>query len=777
MRKLSSINSFVFALLASFITLSFFIPKLVVGKIPSPADSLLGLYHPWRDITFEGFDPGRFPIKNPLVTDPILQGYPWRYLVVKNIKLENFPLWNPYSFSGQPLLANIQSAPLQLLNLIFFLLPFKWAWSAQVIIPSLLTSIFMFLFLRNRFLSPVASTFGALILPFSGFFIAWLTWGTIVATVMWLPLILFCLDKTFAQKNFWYFLLLLLAITQTILSGHWQAAFYVFLASGFYLTGKILNTKNLQATIISILAIFLGILIVSFQILPSLEFIKYSARGIDQGFSATREDWFLPPQHLIQLIAPDFFGNPTTYNYWGIWNYGEFVSFLGIIPLSLALLALIKLPKQSGFFLILALGSLIFTLKSPISQIPYITNVPLLSTMQPSRIIFLLDFSLAALAAIGLDLFLKEKSRLKILLPTIFIGTILLTLFLVSHIQTSLFPKEINIDSQQVAVRNLILPIMIALTFGLITILKILNCPRLILIVVIFSVTIFELFRFGYKFTPFSKFSWHFPQTSTLKFLAQQEKPYRVMSTDRRILHPNTSAVYSLESTDGYDPLYLKSYANIVSTWQSNKVTLTSTSFNRIITPQKYDSKFIDLLNVKYIISFDEINNSNFLKVHQEGATLLYENKNVLPRAFFVNEIINARDDKEELENLIKDNFDISKSATSQEVVYGKSQNNGSAIFTKYTDQSFTIATRGDKLAPLVISNIYYPGWKAAIDGISTKIYKVNYTFQAVIVPDGQHSIEFKYLPDSFVQGFYLSGLGVLLALLLGLYLWRTKSR
>ena len=67
-----------------FLILSFFLPNLLIGKIPIPADSLLGLYLPFRDQAREGYDPGRFPTKNPLVTDPVLQIYPWKKLTIEN---------------------------------------------------------------------------------------------------------------------------------------------------------------------------------------------------------------------------------------------------------------------------------------------------------------------------------------------------------------------------------------------------------------------------------------------------------------------------------------------------------------------------------------------------------------------------------------------------------------------------------------------------------------------------------------------------------------------
>ena len=146
MRRLSF--RFIYPLLITcLLSFLFFLPKLVQGKVPIPADDLLGLYHPWRDISVADYNPGKFPAKNPLITDPVLQTYPWRLTAINNFKEGNWPLWNPYNFSGQPLLGNYQSSPFNILNILFFIFPFNLAWSIQIILSTILTTAFMYLFL------------------------------------------------------------------------------------------------------------------------------------------------------------------------------------------------------------------------------------------------------------------------------------------------------------------------------------------------------------------------------------------------------------------------------------------------------------------------------------------------------------------------------------------------------------------------------------------------------------------------------------------------------
>ncbi len=775
MKKLSS--EIKIALLAVLIVFSFFAVHLPFGKVPVPADSLLGLYHPFRDVSFDGYNPGKVPVKNPLITDPVLQTYPWRKLIIKNLKEWTMPLWNPYSFSGQPLLANAQAAPFQITNLLFLIMPFTQAWIIQIISVPVLTALFVFFLARSLNRSLISSSFVALVLPFSGFFIAWLTWGTVITTAMWLPLILLSINKLYRKISPLWILVLILSLSQTLLAGHLQTAIYLLICTVFYSLFQSFSQRNFRLLFLILASLALAFLIAAPQLLPSLEFLRYSARSVDQGYYPGRLDWFIPAKHLIQLIAPDFFGNPTKYNYWGVWNYAEFVSFIGVIPLALAILAAIKKFKEASFFLALAVFSLILAIANPLSKIPYLLNFPVISSMQPSRIIVLLVFSLVILSGYGLDYYLKEKSPRKFLKIILLPFFVLIALALFTLFYQSSFPQVDQLDPAKVALRNLVIPIAISVVIVVLTILKTARLNPKIFLVLIFAITIFDLFRFGYRFIPFVKNSWIFPQTGTIQYLTNQPKPFRIITTDRRIMHPNISSVYDIESIDGYDPLYLKSYAQLISALQANDPRAKLASFNRIVTPQKIDSPLINLLNVQYVLSFDEIKNPNFAKVYQEGTTKVYQNLQVLPRAFFVNEVIKVGTQEEELVKMLDVNFDLSKKATSKEYSFKAQTAPGKVEFIKYEDQFFSLATENSQGAPLVIANVFYPGWKAKLDGQTIAIEEVNYLFQSVLVPAGQHQLEFKFAPDSFYNGLYLSLGGLIVSVFMALSIWRRKSQ
>ncbi len=758
------------------IVILFFLPNLAQNKLPIPADALVGLYHPWRDNSYLGYSNEKFPVKNPVSTDPILQTYSWRLLVIKSFKSFSLPLWNPYSFSGQPLLANVQSSPFQLLNILFFAIPFKFAWGIQIITPLILTSIFMYMFLKSIHLSSTASVFGAIVLPFSGFFVAWFEWGTVVTTAMWLPLILYLSNKFFEKISFLTFLLLTFAFMQVLVSGHPQTALYVFLFASFYITTLFLKTKKIKTAIFTLISTVSAILISSPQIIPTLEFLNYTNRAQDQMYFVNRQDWFLPIQNLIQIVAPDFFGNPTTNNYWGIWNYAEFISFVGVVPLFFAIISLFKLERKYIVFPIILTVAALLALKNPVSVIPYRYSFPIVSSFQPSRIIFLIDFALAVLSAIGLNYFLAKFKIKDALLPFLLLILPIIIGFIFALFFKGIFPVVDNQNIIIISLKNMIPP-LITISALLLVILFSKKLNKKVLISVIFLITLLELFRFWSKFTPFTNSSILFPPTQTTTFLENQQKPFRVLSTDRRIADPNSLIPYKIESVSGYDPLYLKSYANFVSYWQSNKIPSfnSSSSFGRFITPENFDNQITSLINVKYVLTFDEIVSPHFEKVLEEGKTKLYENKNVLERAFFVENVKRLNSENEVLKSLSDKNQSLKQTAFSTDLNFTNGDKNARATLTQYTDQNLQISTESSIDSPLVITNIYYPGWKAYVDQKPANIYRVNSIFQSVMIPKGKHTVDLVFFPNSFIKSMYLFIFGIFITVAASFYIWHKK--
>ncbi len=735
--------------------LFFFKLFFLQGKLPIPSDTIIGLYHPFRDL-YAKDNPRGIQFKNFLITDPVRQQYPWRDLAISQGKTLQLPFWNPYSAAGTPLLGNFQSAVFYPLNFLFFLLPFSLAWSLLIVIQPLLGGLFLYFYLVHMRLNKWASVFGAMVFSFSGFNVAWLEWNTIGHVALWLPLILLSIDKivssTKYRKAIWL-LILFFSLSSSFFAGHLQTFFYLYVLSLTYFVCRWFQfgrPRNILFLFIVLNSLF--IIITSVQWFPTLQFIGESARGIDQ-FDWQKEGWFLPWQHLVQFVVPDFFGNPTTLNYWGVWNYAEFIGYVGILPLVISFFALFfRRDKKTLFFGSVFFFSLVFSLPTIFAKIPYFFHIPFVSTAQSTRLLFLVDFSLAVLTAFGFDYFLLSRKK-HIVVPVGFFAFIYVLLWgfvLLNGVGV------IGSENLSVARRNLVFPTLMFIISAVVLFILI-KLPKVhrhvtMMTIIIVAIVGFDLLRFALKFTPFTNKEYLFPQTKVTSFLQKQQGQFRIMTTDSRILPPNFSLMYRLQSVDGYDPLYLRRYGELIVASERGEANINLPfGFNRIITPHRYDSKIIDLLGVKYILSLSDLSSPKLTKVFQEGETRIYENKQVLPRVFFVEdrEEIVGENKQSVLQILFNNAIDMRKIAviegfpkTKRQMRYEKFSI-GKAEIVNYEENSITIKTENEGTGFLVLTDSFYPTWHAKVDGVETKIYRTDYNFRGIFVPKGKHTIEF----------------------------------
>ncbi len=761
MKKFVKNNALLFFGLA--FILIFFHKVIIYGLLPIPTDNIVGLYHPYRDF-YSAQYPRGIPFSNMLVTDPVRQQYVWRELAVSIIKEGHLPLWNSYSFSGYPLLANFQSAVFYPLNFVLFVLPFQYGWTALIMSQLFLAFVFMYLYLSNLKLSKTASFIGAIAFSFSGFSVAWLEWGNIVSTGLWLPLVLLSIDKILRVMNhesrimnkkllIWFGILLFTSIS-SFLAGHLQTFFYLSIVSLAYLIFRWFeNGKNLRILLLFVITFFVFVFLTAIQWIPTLQFVLSSARELDQ-VSTSIEGWFVPWQNLVQFIAPDFFGNPATLNYWGIWNYGEFIGYVGIFPLILALGALfIKKDKRVLFFGLTLLVGLVFSFPNFISKIPFYFEIPFISTTQPTRLIYIVDFSLAVLAAMGFDYFVKNKKR--ILIPGLFVGIVLCLLWLFVFFNSYLSELlKLSPENLSVTLNNLKLPsLLFTATFGLIilnifgaTVIKNKKYPQVITILIIL-VFLFDVFRFAGKYTVFSKSEYLYPTTKALDYLKKDNDLFRVMEADSRILPPNFTNYYKIQSVDGYDPLYLRRYAELVAAVGRGKPDIRPPfGFNRIITPQNYSEDVLNIFNVKYLLALVELENDRFEKVFEEGETKIYQNNNFIERAFFVDRTQGANNKQTAIEKIFENKTDLSNVAVVEGKTYEKFNrewSRGKVEVVSYNPNKIIMKVENQGKGFLVLSDSYYPTWKASIDGVPVEILITNYNFRGIVVPGGSKEVIF----------------------------------
>jgi uncharacterized membrane protein YfhO len=270
------------------------------------------------------------------------------------------------------------------------------------------------------------------------------------------------------------------------------------------------------------------------------------------------------------------------------------------------------------------------------------------------------------------------------------------------------------------------------------------------LISVLLLVSFIDLLRFAQKFTPFTKSEYLFPQTKTLSYLQSDKEQFRIMATDQRILPPNFSVMYRLQSVDGYDPLYLRRYGELIAASERGRPDIHPPfGFNRIITPENINSPIINLLGVKYVLSFSELPEPQFTKVAEEGLTRVYKNNNAYPRAYFVTNVRYVKDKQEAINALFDKSIDLRSVAIVEEKKGPTAFANGKVTMAEYSENHIILHTDNQQEGFLVLTDTFYPTWRAKVcsdDGSNCQereIYLTNYNFRGIIVPGGNHRIVF----------------------------------
>jgi len=754
----------------------FSFPFFLQNKAPYPANYQVTTFPPWS--AYPEF--GR-PVKNDAMPDILVQIYPWRHLSIEGYKNGEIALWNPYSFSGTTHLANYQSAVLSPLNVLFFIFDFKNAWSILVLLQPLLASLFTYLFLRTLKISREGSLVGGISFMFCGFITTWMEYATLGYAILFLPLALLAIEKYKVQKNPIYLVLLSLTIPLSFLSGHFQTSLYFLIFVTGYLFFSHLKNRNLSLFTIPFLFIVFGLLLSMPQILPSIEVYSQSLRS-----DLFQKIETIPLNYIPTFVAPDIFGNPVTRNAW-FGHYAEWNAYTGALPLFLALFALIKRRKEALFFAIAGVIALLLAFYTPFLDILVRLKIPVISTAAASRVIVIFSFSIATLSAFGFDYLLAEIKSNK-LSKRIVVWGILWTLVMASLWVMVIAGMGLDDTRKLIARNNLILPTLVfagsLFVIGIATLNK--RLAAILGLALIFIVS-FDMLRFANKWLPFDPKDMIHPKTQVIDYYP------KITSFDRVFGNygADNSDYYQLPGIEGYDAVYIKRYGEFVNAVQTGKPS--SGARSGVVFP-KYGpnvSKALDLLGVRFIVHkvsddgkgwsypFSLFPDDKFKEIFDDGIYRVFEARDFVPRTFLTSDYIVEKNDEQIIEKLFSEDFDIRRQIILEEDpnVSKRLNASGFAGITKYSLNSVVVQTDSLQASLLFLSDVYYPGWKAKIDGKEVKIYRADYTFRAVPVPAGKHKVEFVYNPQGFKYGVLLAVVGAIGTLIFPMLYFRRNGR
>lgn len=248
---------------------------------------------------------------------------------------------------------------------------------------------------------------------------------------------------------------------------------------------------------------------------------------------------------------------------------------------------------------------------------------------------------------------------------------------------------------------------------------------------------------------------------------------------DKIIAPPNTLLPYQISTVTGKNqqfPRWYREYAALIEP-QPN---LSHVVFDET------RSRFFDLLNVRYVVTHAATPLAGYDLIATAEGLSVYENKNALPRAFFASRVVEVNSHAEAIEALRAPSFDaanmvVIEGANADARGIGAASQAGQAAPAQASiiedrRNRVVIETENESAGMLVLSDNYYPGWGAAVDGAPAEIFEANCTMRAIKVPAGRHVVSFVFMPVAFKASVYL-GLATAALVALGLIITILRPR
>jgi len=717
--------------------------------------------------------------------------WPKEFLIAETFKrYGQLPLWTPLILSGMPLASNQLAMLFYPLNLLGLFLPVNAVLNGLFIAHVFWAGAGLYLFMRRGLAGPVAASFIAgLSFMFSGKLLAHVAAGhaSLVGALAWLPWALFCTHKALAERKRLYSLCtgVILALQATL---HTQILIYTAYTLAAYALFQLLTALPqghtakvsgrsvgqdgilsygesrlkalLQATLFGLLRLLNGSLLLvpipltfllagAVQILPLVEMMSHSNRALGLGEASAFSLSWLPL--MVGLFLPTGKGGH------------EMVIYLGWVPLSLAPLAWRqRKDPRLLFFAGLAFFSLLFALGShtPLFGLCYYLLPGLRWLRTPARAWFLLTLATAVLAGYGFDALTTQawshRDRRRLTLGGMYVAFFCLLLgagLIAIYGQASratvglaLLPMA-SLGVIILAVQGKLKPLSLALT------------TTFLLLV--------DLWSFGRPLLLFQNPEQAFAlQREVAEYLASQKGLFRVYSPSYS-LPQHLAARSGLQLADGAEPVHLWRYDRFMALaggypFPGFSVTVPPFPPGQDLAQAHRDTRpnptLLGLLNARFLAAEFPMNDEGLTLLKVIGRTHVYENEKALPRAFVVGQVKVIPDGEKVLSELTL--FDPKRVAILEEKP-GWTLDNPSlfqeAEVTFYSPNRIVVQAKLSAPGLLVLSEVWYPGWRACDNGREVKIHRANYLLRSVYLEAGQHTVEFVYDPLSVRVGGWVS--------------------
>lgn len=735
---------------------------------------------------------GAVILSHPVFLDLTHQVYAYRLYGFGLLRKGIVPLWNPYNFCGAPFIANWHSAIFYPPNAVFLFLPVHTALNWSIAFHFFLAAALTYAFVRLVGAGRAGALLSAAVFVLSGPYILHLFPGHVFNPLPWLPLALICGEMAVRRRRAVWHLLAGVVLGVQVLAGHPQYMLYCAAAEALYILFRAASECRGEGGARPLAAAAAGILLMAaagaalsaVQLLPGLEYAAHSGRAALAGPETVREN-SLPPENLALLAVPGLFGDMRSGRYWGRWLYWETCLYVGILPLSLAVIGAARpRPPATRFFSGLALLSVVLALGaySPFFGFLY-AHVPVFSLFRAqAKFTCLASFSLAVLAGFGLRALLDGASRRLAAaggLAAVAAGILLASLVaatasagggesrpwgaVVEYRAARGFEGTPPIDpadaaargaAYRTAARGALAAAALLVSSGALLLAAGRMRPGLLAALAL-ALSLGDLWRFGARYittSPLEACRW--PPALTARV--------RRECAGARICTPNIAVPGAMQNmneripaVDGYETVNIGPYKDYVDAAQG------VARGSRLAFAVGAVAPMIEALNLGVVIlpAGARCAAPRFSPVFTDGRATVYRRDPVVPRAFVVHRSRVIPDPAAALAALRGRGADVrgevvldaDPSAAASPPPPGAPPEDAEIVAEGPNELRLraTLASPGY----LVVSDAYYPGWRAYADGRETRILRANYAFRAIHLEEGIHEVRFVYAPRSFRRG------------------------
>jgi hypothetical protein len=725
-------------------------------------------------------------VQQLILSDSPQAHYPERALKWRAVRNGGRVDFNPYIFNGMPEHSQGAGGFITSSFQLFMDVSDAIDWSTWFRLA--VAGLFMYAFLASLGVGKHPAILGGVLWAFSFHHMGWLLMPQHLGTQLWIPVLLYfncaILRRGATPENV---VGILVSNALFFTSGYTQIVLYTYVAIGIFNTVYLATAsgftfaRRLQRWSVVHLVFILSALSLTPILFAELQFLDEGLRGQqhwrpgvpDLGWGsatlATTAKNMLPAiGDYKRLYSANFFGGLWGEKYWGKSVSGNVVTasiYTSVLIFVLIPAALVWLRDSGRRPLILASCAVLMFAFAMIHRDPLILNlfslIPHSGHGGYSRYTTIIVFFLALMAALGLHVLTTLHRRNAQYLFWTFLGL------------AAASPLLVQLVDRGLMLSSMAYPLLVlaatAVAVAALSFLRLWHHVPAVLILV----AVIDLLIVGYDFNPRMEKARNFPLTATLEHLIDDDSAYRVAEVSRRQLYPpNILQYYGIPSITGYSTVAPYNYIEFVDrTVGEHHVTANGQLF---LFETNLD--IFRLLNVKYVISQDELTDARVKQVRQAPGYQVYELRDPLPRVFCAGTLSIFESGQAVLESfrelIAEHDRPVAVVGDVRSTVKLTPNCRVRDISAYLNGVEFTVSS--DAASYVFVPYNHYPHWKARSDGESVPVLKANLNFIALPIEAGEQRIRLIYEdPIHLFFSASLIGLGIVV---LGWFA-RTRSR